>query len=735
VSISSRPALHVTRQALGRTAPGSPSVRLRLLAATFGVALAMIAGRVVHLQGIAADQFVINWDEATTVLEPIPASNGRILSSDGVVLAFDRTRFDLSVHYRWIEEPPNPRWLGQQARQLLAPRDRRDRAQLKRAEGEVLASRERLWTRLASMTGIGEREFKARRGEIQNRISRMVRSVESRRRSSAEQDSVSAEQSWTEAGPFEGLWRTVVLELTTPPQREKVAPLVLKEELQVHQILSDLPLATAAAIESSPTMFPRGVVSVQRRHERVYPGQDLASHVIGVRRSRSASDGATVAGGEGGVEQAYDSILRGQDGVRRVVYNRRREIIETSVARAPVEGRDVTLSLVANVQRAAESILETALSTPSERVQEPGDSSAGEPSSTLPRGGTIVAVDVATGDLIAAACAPRFDLNLFNEFDPERWQRLVGDARRPFFPRVTAMTAPPGSVFKVLTAVAALEEDIIQPESEFHCRGYLNRPDQLRCMIFRQHGQSHGDVNVSDALCESCNVFFFETARQMGDEPLRRWSERFGFGAPTGADLPGEASGRLPKGPTGGRRARDTGSTLQLAIGQSSLLVSPLQVARMMAAIANGGSLVSPRVAHVTLPSASEGSIQLAGFESMEPATRAKKLDLSPRTVAVIRESLERVVEDSQGTGRAAAVRGVRVAGKTGTAETGGGQPDHAWFAGYVPADRPRVAFVVMLEHAGSGGRAAGPVARQFVEALVANGVIRSELPVAHEAR
>lgn len=119
----------------------------------------------------------------------------------------------------------------------------------------------------------------------------------------------------------------------------------------------------------------------------------------------------------------------------------------------------------------------------------------------------------------------------------------------------------------------------------------------------------------------------------------------------------------------------------------------------------------------------------------MESVTASKKLDLSPRTVAVLRESLERVVADPHGTGRAAAVAGVRVAGKTGTAETGGGQPDHAWFAGYVPADRPRVAFVVMLEHAGSGGKAAGPVARQLIEALVANGVIRSETPVAHEAR
>jgi penicillin-binding protein 2 len=704
------------------------------VAAAFGALLAVVAGRVVHLQGIAADRFVFNWDDTSTVLEPIPASNGRIVSSDGVVLAFDRTRFDLSVHYRWLEDPPNPRWLAQQARQRLPAAERRDRAHLKRAEAEVLASREQLWSSLASLTGVDVADLGKRRQDIQQRISRMVQSVEARRQRVAAASNPT-ESPDLDAASIESLWKTVVTELTTPPQRDKVDPLVLKEELQVHQIVTDLPLATAAAIESSPTMFPPGVVSIQRRHERIYPGKDLASHVIGVRRSRQAGNDSAVRGGEGGVEQAYDSILRGQDGVRRVVYNRRREIIDATIVRPPVEGRDVTLAIVANVQRAAESLLEDALQSSPASAEELVDSSAGEPSIALPRGGTIVAVDVATGDLIAAACAPRFDLNLFNEFDAERWKMLVSDPRRPFFPRVTAMTAPPGSVFKVLTAVAALEEDIIQPESEIHCRGYLNRPDQLRCMIFRQHGQSHGDVNVSDALCQSCNVFFFEAARKMGDEPLRRWSERFGFGAPTGADLPGEAGGRLPKGPDGGRRSRDTGSTLQLAIGQSSLLVSPLQVARMMAAIANGGSLVAPRFAHVTPPDRVEGAIQLASYESLEPPTSSKKLELSPRTIAVLRESLERVVQDPQGTGRAAALAGVRVAGKTGTAETGGGQPDHAWFAGYVPAERPRIAFVVMLEHAGSGGRTAGPVARQFVEALVSNGVIRTESQATGAAR
>ena len=720
--MQNRPALRWSLQPAGTTA-ARPASRLRGLTILFGVALACVAGRVAHLQGVKADQFLGSWDETTTLLEPIPASNGRIVSSDGVVLAFDRTRFDLSIHYRWLEEPPNPRWLGQQARQRLEPRDRRDREKLKLAETEVLAFRESLWKSLAAMTGSDESQLAAKRRAIQERIARMAQSVESRRQVTLATNDRPAPP-LKDVTSLDSLWSTVVSELTTPPQRDRVDPLVLKEELQFHQLLSDLPLSTAASIEAAPATFPPHVVSVQRRHERVYPGGDLASHVIGVRRT-GASDGAPLKGGESGVEQSYDAILRGQDGVRRVVYNRRREVIDTSIVRAPVEGRDVTLSIVASVQKAAESILEEALAAPPVQLAGFEDSSAADAPDALPRGGTIVAIDIATGELVAAACAPRFDLNLFNEFDPKRWDGLVNDPRRPFFSRITAMTAPPGSVFKVLTAVAALEEGTVEPDVPIHCQGYLNRPDQLRCMIFRQHGASHGDVTLSDALCQSCNVYFFEAARKMGDEPLRRWSEKFGFGAPTGADLPGEAGGRLPRGPSGGRRSRDTGSTLQLAIGQSSLLVSPLQVARMMAAIANGGSLVAPRFAQVA-PTNSPNGLHLASFEASDATSRAAKVDLSPRTVAVLRESLERVVSDPLGTGRAAAVAGVRVAGKTGTAETGGGQPDHAWFAGYAPADRPRIAFVVMLEHAGSGGKTAGPVARRFVEALVKTGLIQA---------
>lgn len=190
-----------------------------------------------------------------------------------------------------------------------------------------------------------------------------------------------------------------------------------------------------------------------------------------------------------------------------------------------------------------------------------------------------------------------------------------------------------------------------------------------------------------------------------------------------------EAAGRFPTTLAVSRRKSSDSATLQLAIGQSTLLVSPLQVARMMAAIANGGFLVKPQFASVAASSENANDILLTSDETKEFSDPQRIPDLSPRTLAIVKEGLRMVVNDPRGTGKSVRVRGLTVAGKTGTAETGGRQPDHAWFAGYVPADQPRIAFVVMLEHAGSGGKTAGPVAKKFIEALREAGLLRSETP------
>jgi penicillin-binding protein 2 len=292
------------------------------------------------------------------------------------------------------------------------------------------------------------------------------------------------------------------------------------------------------------------------------------------------------------------------------------------------------------------------------------------------------------------------------------------------------MALPPGSVFKVLSAIAFLESGRLDPGAEFQCRGYLDDPESYRCLIYRSFGASHGGVSLVDALARSCNVYFFSAARRIGGGPILDWATRFGFGQMTGIDLPGERAGTLPIAVSDGsgaprkpRTSRRSPADLQLAIGQGKLAVTPLQVARLMAAVANGGKLVRPRLVDSAGPALvdSDGAVEAA----LEAAQVLPIPDLSPRTLEWVRLGLAHVVADRQGTGyKTVRLNEVAIAGKTGTAEPGGGKPDHAWFAGYVPADRPKIAFVVVLENAGSGGHAAGPVARKFVQAMLSQGLL-----------
>jgi penicillin-binding protein 2 len=348
----------------------------------------------------------------------------------------------------------------------------------------------------------------------------------------------------------------------------------------------------------------------------------------------------------------------------------------------------------------------------------------------IPPGGAIVAIDVRTGAVLAAASAPRFDLALFTNHDGVAWKEALADSRKPLFHRAAEMALPPGSVFKVLSAIAFVESGKLDPIREFHCQGYLDDPDRNRCLIFRSFGASHGDINLVDALAQSCNVYFFSAARRIGAAPLYEWATRFGFGRPTGIDLPGERGGNLPQLISSGRREnrapredRAAGEAMQLAIGQAKLTTTPLQIARLMAAVGNGGRLVTPKL----VESAGPATIDDRSIHDQSPTDLDTRPipELSSRTLEWVRMGLAKVVADRHGTGyKTVRLSEITIAGKTGTAEPGGGKPDHAWFAGYVPAERPKIAFVVVLENAGSGGHAAGPVARKFVQSMLANGLL-----------
>jgi penicillin-binding protein 2 len=390
--------------------------------------------------------------------------------------------------------------------------------------------------------------------------------------------------------------------------------------------------------------------------------------------------------GRTGIECAGDATLRGRPGLDVQRIDHRGRAVGLEHRRAPQAGEDMVLAIDPPLQRAAESLLDDACRQ------------AASAGASAPEGGAVAVMDVETGELWVSACAPRFDPRVLASGDATRLAALFDASNHPLFDRVAKMAIPPGSVFKTLTAVALLEEGVCAADEPFDCQGFLDTPDSLRCLLFRQQGVGHGEVTLADALARSCNVFFFHHAGTLGIDRLTVWSERFGFGRPTSIELPDEAAGNLPQVLDEASDARRLAIARSLAIGQGTLRVTPLQIVRLMAALANGGRLLEP-------------TLKKRGRESLIAAKPIAALHQA--TLDVIRQGLCAAVADAEGTAYASArLASVAIAGKTGTAQTSGA--DHAWFAGFAPADSPRVAFVVVLEHGGPADGAAR-IARELV--------------------
>jgi penicillin-binding protein 2 len=407
-----------------------------------------------------------------------------------------------------------------------------------------------------------------------------------------------------------------------------------------------------------------------------------------------------------GTELQFETILRGHEGLLVDQTDHCGRLLESRRQTEPARGQDVVLTIDSRLQRIVEEHLDRALAR----------SALAHGTSTPHAGAAIVILESDTGAILASASAPRYNPNHFAGRDAEAIEQSLSDPARPLFDRATKMAIPPGSVFKIVTGLALLAESEFDPHAPFDCQGYSSRPDRQRCQIFRRYGVGHGPTTFSDAIARSCNVYFFHHAQTLGPEKIADWASRLGFGQPTGVDLPGEAAGFLPSphAPGGSIKKWALVDTQALAIGQSTLTVTPLQIARMMAVIANGGYLVTPHLC--------------ATVEGNDDSTRRGESTavrgLSREWLDLVRQSLVRVAADPEGTAYAVlADAGVPVAGKTGTAETGDRSADHAWFAGYAPSDAPRVAFVVVLEHQGSADQAAG-IAKDLVQASEALGFL-----------
>ena len=699
--------------------------RLVILFVVITVPMVAVVARLLQLQGGMQSAFAAEYDREFVDYEVIPARDGRILAG-GKVLAIDVERYDILAHYRWFQHPSDKSWLKQTARETLPANDRYNTSALEQAEKEVLRKREHMWRRIAQMVKISPRTLSADLDRIQKRVERIAESVNQRaaqRRQGKSAADADADTRPLEAAP--NWFQAIQLAVTTQPERHSSGRITVLEELDYHTIVRGASLDIASEIRARPERYPGLRVIVRR--ERKYPEGQFAAHVIGsrtkiqekeiaARREKygrensgtvSSADPFVISStdriGRTGLERTYDRRLRGIAGRRKIVRNRRGEIVRTTIEREPTSGQDVHTTLLPDLQARAERLLDAALDQRHRAINRVDP---------VPTGGSLVAIDVHSGNILAAASAPRADLNVLSRGSKADWDAALADPRRPLFARATQMALPPGSVFKAISAIAVLESRRIDPDDPFECQGYLSRPDRHRCLIYRNNGRGHGAINLKSALAQSCNVYFFSAAQKVQTQEFLNWSQQFGLGRPTGVDLPFENSGNLPNVEEA-RRRRERIDTLGLVIGQGRVLTTPIQIARAMAAIANNGYLLTPRVVE------NDGPTMLSSTgpdaRTLLAPRRRRIPDLDEYTLARVREGLNAVVQHPTGSGfRTVRLEDIKIAGKTGTAETGG-PADHAWFAGYYPADKPEIAFVVVLENGGSGGRAAGPIARAFV--------------------
>jgi penicillin-binding protein 2 len=451
---------------------------------------------------------------------------------------------------------------------------------------------------------------------------------------------------------------------------------------RVIRLVPNLTMAQMAELVADPE-FPNQLFPLPV-WRRIYPAGALAANITGYvgeiseNELRDSPPGEYMGGdlvGKGGIERYYEEQLRGAAGEEAIEVNAKGRKVRTIDLRASEKGQDIRLTLDMGAQKLAAELLSSYK-------------------------GAVVLMDVKTGAVLVLASSPTYDNNpLAWGVSTKEWQEITEDADKPMLDRSIAGVYPPASTFKALVALAALEENVVTPSTTFFCSGSLKLPSRtFRC--WRRSG--HGNVSLLGALQNSCDVYFYQVGMKLGIDRLLKWVKKFGLGSPTGIDLPGEAAGNAAGPEWKKERFKENwyqGDTINYSIGQGFLLLTPLQIARLYAAIANGGHLVTPHIASM----------------NFQPPV---DMEILPDKLAVVQKGLDYVV--SRGTGARAGRFGVTVAGKTGTAQNSHGL-DHAVFAGYAPADNPQYVAVAMVEAGEHGSSVASPIVGEILAHILSH--------------
>jgi penicillin-binding protein 2 len=444
---------------------------------------------------------------------------------------------------------------------------------------------------------------------------------------------------------------------------------------------------------------------------RHYPVGKQTAHVLGyVGRINEAElksiDTSRYSGtshiGKNGVEKSYEDLLQGQVGLQQVEVNAKGRVLRVLESQAPEPGNDLHLFIDLGLQEEAMRAL--------------GDND-----------GAVVAIDPNTGGVLALVSKPSFDPNAFVVgISPASYRALQSSPDKPLFNRALRGQYPPGSTIKPFIGLDGLESGEITASDSLWCPGYYQLPGQEhKYRDWKRWG--HGEVRLNDAIVQSCDVYFYDLARHLGVDELDRFLAQFGFGRPTGIDLPGERSGLLPS--RAWKRARYhqpwyPGETLIMGIGQGFFLATPLQLASAVATLAARGRHIRPRVVKAIRGPRTNWKLQPTVPEVVQIPQR------SPRNWEQIIESMAQVIESPHGTARRIATKAYRIAGKTGTAQVftvhqdqsykamavDKSMRDHAVFVAFAPVDKPRIAIAVLVEHGGHGGSVAAPIARRVMD-------------------
>jgi penicillin-binding protein 2 len=489
--------------------------------------------------------------------------------------------------------------------------------------------------------------------------------------------------------------KTVQDKLATEGRVAPFRPLLIKRNLTREEL---------AIVETNLFNLPGTMIQVKPQRRYMY--NELASHVIGylgeineTQLNSGEYPDAKPADliGKFGVERKWQKYLNGLRGGEQVEVDANGRRLKVLARKAPTSGYNLGLTIDKNLQLVAEKNLKN-------------------------KAGAIVAMNPNTGEILAMASSPAFDPNLFLQgVDKAQWTNMISGKDHPLQNRAIAGQYPPGSTFKIVMALAGLEEGVIDPNEELFCGGSFAMGSHIhRC--WRKQG--HGRVNLHRALVESCDVYFYKLGKRLGVDRIAHYAKMCGLGRSSEFELGSDKEGLIPTSQWKLKRFGipwQPGETISVAIGQGYVLATPLQMAGLMSAVFNGGTLYQPSV------------IRWVGNENNKVYEFSPKvigrLNVKEQNLEIIRKALVDVVNGPGGTGSKAKIKGFLVAGKTGTAQVielgkekglskdlASELADHAWFVAIGPADKPGLAVAVLMEHGGHGGSEAAPVARELFE-------------------